>query len=63
LQRFIHFQRSAGSLGSSAILVFTRLALKSLPSVDLRFLLLVRVLEEEFVERTLSGWVDGALDL
>ena len=60
LERFIHFQRSAGSLGSSALVAFARFALGTPLSVDLRFLPIVRVGIEADSEETLAGWAFGA---
>ena len=63
LERFIHFQRSAGSLGSSSAIVglitFARLALVTSLSVDLRFLPFVRSGIGADSEETLACWALG----
>lgn len=55
LERFIHFQRSAESLGSSALVAFARLALVTSLSVDLRFLPFGRAGIGADSEETLAG--------
>jgi len=59
LHAFIHFQRSAGFSGSSALVAFARLPALPVasPSVDLRFLAFLGAGAEADAEGTIAGCV------